>query len=86
MLTTNFRVWLQDPGITPEWTGVKILGQWRSNANEGSRLTKCIALNWQRVPGWRRERRAWFAMGEPLLRPFSPSLPTGLLTAIRVLD
>jgi hypothetical protein len=26
MLTTKFRVWLQDPGITPVWTGVKVVG------------------------------------------------------------
>jgi hypothetical protein len=26
MLTTKFRVWLQDVRITPVWTGVKIVG------------------------------------------------------------
>jgi hypothetical protein len=26
MQTTRFRVWLQDPGITPVWTGVKLVG------------------------------------------------------------
>ncbi len=26
MLTTKFRVWLQDPSITPVWTGVKVRG------------------------------------------------------------
>jgi hypothetical protein len=26
MQTTKFRVWLQDPGIPPMWTGVKLLG------------------------------------------------------------
>jgi hypothetical protein len=26
MLTTKFRVWLQDPGIPPVWTGVKLVG------------------------------------------------------------
>jgi hypothetical protein len=25
MLTTKFRVWLQDPNITPVWTGVKLV-------------------------------------------------------------
>ena len=27
MLTTKFRVWLQDPNIPPVWTGVKIVGR-----------------------------------------------------------
>ena len=26
MLTTKFRVWLQDVRITPVWTGVKVVG------------------------------------------------------------
>ena len=26
MLTTKFRVWLQDPNIPPVWTGVKLVG------------------------------------------------------------
>ena len=26
MLTTKFRVWLQDPRISPVWTGVKLVG------------------------------------------------------------
>jgi hypothetical protein len=26
MLTTRFKVWLQDPRIPPVWTGVKIVG------------------------------------------------------------
>ena len=26
MLTTKFRLWLQDPGIPPVWTGVKLVG------------------------------------------------------------
>jgi hypothetical protein len=26
MLTTKFRVWLQDPHIPPVWTGVKLVG------------------------------------------------------------
>jgi len=26
MPTTKFRVWLQDPRITPVWTGVKVVG------------------------------------------------------------
>jgi hypothetical protein len=26
MLTTKFRVWLQDPNIPPVWTGVKVVG------------------------------------------------------------
>jgi hypothetical protein len=27
MLTTRFRVWLQDPNIPPVWTGVKVVGR-----------------------------------------------------------
>ena len=27
MLTTTFRVWLQDPQIPPVWTGVKLAGR-----------------------------------------------------------
>ena len=26
MLTTRFKVWLQNPRIRPEWTGVKVVG------------------------------------------------------------
>ena len=26
MVTTRFRVWLQDPCIAPVWTGVKLVG------------------------------------------------------------
>jgi hypothetical protein len=26
MVTTKFRAWLQDPSITPVWTGVKVVG------------------------------------------------------------
>ena len=26
MLTTRFRIWLQDPRIRPDWTGVKLVG------------------------------------------------------------
>jgi hypothetical protein len=29
MLTTKFRVWLQDPGIPPVWTGVKVVDELR---------------------------------------------------------
>jgi len=27
MLTTKFRVWLQDPNIPPVWTGVKLVDE-----------------------------------------------------------
>ena len=27
MLTTKFRLWLQDPNIPPVWTGVKLVGR-----------------------------------------------------------
>ena len=26
MLTTRFKVWLQNPGTTPVWTGVRLVG------------------------------------------------------------
>jgi hypothetical protein len=34
MLTTKFRVWLQDVRITPVWTGVKLVG-WPKQVRAG---------------------------------------------------
>ena len=34
MLTTTFRVWLQDSNIPPVWTGVKLVG-WPQNIEHG---------------------------------------------------
>jgi hypothetical protein len=38
MLTTTFRVWLQDPGIPPAWTGVKLV-DWPQYVN-----ARCIEM------------------------------------------
>ena len=34
MLTTKFRLWLQDPGIPPVWTGIKLV-DWPQYVKEG---------------------------------------------------
>jgi hypothetical protein len=34
MLTTQFRIWLQDPNIPPVWTGVKLV-DWPQYVKEG---------------------------------------------------
>ena len=34
MLTSRFTIWLQDPGITPVWTGVKLV-DWPQYVKEG---------------------------------------------------
>jgi hypothetical protein len=39
MLTTKFRVWLQDPHITPVWTGVRLVGRPQYINRDGIELT-----------------------------------------------
>ena len=34
MLTTTFRVWLQDPGIKPDWAGIQLVG-WPKSIESG---------------------------------------------------
>src|SRR5260370_487099 len=77
MLTTMFRIWLQDPNIPPVWTGVRLVGRphyinaaWRWTRYRSEKIKRLLSLQ-QRLK--RRECQArtrvckscaceWFAL------------------------